>query len=183
MAAPLLFTRRGDQGTTRLAAGHEVSKAWPICDFLGASETARTQMGVARTSGVHAELVPWLVKLQQDLVHVDLHVTTLNGVPPNRFDGDTRTAELETEIARLQDQMPVLEPLFCALPGQSAGEAHLFMVRSKLREMERRFWEMPDMYQDAGIGKYLNRVSDYLLVLTQYQLFLTGLAARFATRD
>ncbi|HNF72127.1 MAG TPA: cob(I)yrinic acid a,c-diamide adenosyltransferase, partial [Chitinophagaceae bacterium] len=89
---------------------------------------------------------------------------------PDLHDSDTRW--LEEAIDRMNETLPELKQFI--LPGGDVSSSHIHIARCVCRRAERICVQlkMEQQYVNEKILIYLNRLSDYLFVLSRYVLYL-----------
>ncbi len=165
-----IYTRTGDDGSTRLATGEPVSKASGRVEAYGEVDETNACIGLVRLhTAADAELDAMLGHIQNELFDLGADLATPErdkplGWEPLRITAD-QVARLEREIDLMND---ALEPLTSfILPGGSALSAHLHLARTVCRRAERRTAALmgdPAETVSAEALKYLNRLSDLLFV-------------------
>ena len=161
-----IYTKKGDQGDTQLFGGSVVRKynvrveAYGTCDELNCF-IARTleftddqdQVVLERTQSLLFEIGS---QLAGD--------TKIDGFGP--FDDDVRN--LENRIDELNANLPELKHFI--IPGGHQSNIYCHQARAICRRTERRVVELSDQKELPNdlIIPYLNRLSDYLFVLSRY---------------
>jgi len=168
-----IYTRTGDDGSTRLATGQPVSKAGPRVEAYGAVDEANACVGLARlhTAG-DARLDSMLARIQNELFDLGADLAT-----PARADEaegsvlrilDGQVTRLEAEIDQLNDHLPPLTSFI--LPGGRPAAAALHLARTVARRAEReavRLMEAGEPVSGPAL-RYLNRLSDFLFVAARH---------------
>ena len=166
-----IYTRTGDDGSTRLATGEPVSKASLRVEAYGAVDEANACLGLARlhTAG-DPPFDAMLVRIQNELFDLGADLAT-----PAREDETNTLRMVESQVARLEreiDEMNAgLPPLASfILPGGTPAAAHLHLARTVARRAERVAVAMVGAGESASpqAMKYLNRLSDFLFVAARH---------------
>lgn len=164
-----IYTKTGDQGTTSLFGGRRVSKANLRIDAYGTVDELNSFMGLVRDQEVNAKRNEQLTHIQNTLFIIGSILATEPGnekvkIPSLREDDITF---LETEIDAMEAE---LDPLrFFILPGGHSSVSFCHVARTVCRRSERLAIALYEREKgDMGIViKYLNRLSDYLFVLSR----------------
>lgn len=180
-----IYTRTGDNGSTRLSDFSETRKTDPRVEAYGAVDEANSAIGVALAVGGLPDRVAEIMRLvQNELFDVGADLSTPfvpdPEVPPLRI--------LQASVDRLEawcdEFTDDLEPLRSfILPGGTPGSAHLHVARTVTRRAERRAWAAVEAYGPTastagGVSPlavtYLNRLSDLLFILARVANGTTG---------
>lgn len=168
-----IYTRTGDDGTTRLATGEPVSKASLRVEAYGAVDETNACLGLAR---VHAatdpELDALLARVQNELF--DLGADLAQPPKPGEAEGamlrilDSQVARLEAEIDDLNGRLPPLTSFI--LPGGTPAAAALHLARTVCRRAEREAVRLAEAGEPVSgpALRYLNRLSDLLFVAARW---------------
>jgi cob(I)alamin adenosyltransferase len=163
-----IYTRTGDAGETSLFDGTRVSKAHSRVDAYGEVDELNAWLGLARASGLDADLDAAVVRIQQDLFALGAQLAD----PADRIAERVMKARLveadvtrlEQLIDRLETEVPPLRRFILA--GGTAGGAALHVARTVCRRAERRIVAL-DPAPEAVLIRYINRLSDLLFVLAR----------------
>ena len=146
---------------TALADGKTLNKFDGRVELAGILDEANCSIGVL-VQHVEDPFRPTLIKIQSRLF--DLGAAVATGEPQPVWQRETDFVTQATK--ELNDQLPPLREFI--LPGGGLASSFAHVARSSVRRAERVFWKhAPDALKDAGLGAYLNRVSDYLFVLAR----------------
>jgi cob(I)alamin adenosyltransferase len=168
-----IYTRTGDDGSTRLASGQPVSKADPRVEAYGAVDEANSCLGLARLhTAADPQLDAMLARIQNELFDLGADLST-----PARADEaaggvlrilDTQVARLEAEIDAINGQLPPLTSFI--LPGGTPAAAALHLARTVCRRAEREAVRLAEAGEAVGgpALRYLNRLSDFLFVAARF---------------
>ena len=168
-----VYTRQGDQGTTRLAGGQEVSKRSQRIEAYGTVDELNAYIGLAlqaltATNGL-SSLKQQLLKIQHELFNLGSQLAVL---PQDRRENTPRIASnsiqrLEAEIDTMNAELAPLTSFI--LPGGGNLSINLHLARTVCRRAERRVLDINDGYALDGTElPYLNRLSDWLFVSSRY---------------
>lgn len=164
-----IYTRTGDAGETGLFDGTRVSKADPRVEAYGEIDELNAALGLARASGVDAEVGAILEALQRDLHAVAARLADPARRIAPRVEKASVTsdlvASLEAHIDRFEAELPPLRRFVLAGGCQAAAVLHL--ARTICRRAERRIVGLGPEAADAEILAYVNRLSDLLFVLAR----------------
>lgn len=82
--------------------------------------------------------------------------------------------EIEKEIDYIEEKLPSLHKFILPIGSKVSSFTHI--ARCVCRRAERRVVELSSLIDiDVGIIKFLNRLSDYLFVLSRYLNYLAGI--------
>jgi cob(I)alamin adenosyltransferase len=166
-----IYTRTGDDGSTRLASGAPVSKASARVAAYGDVDETNAVIGVARLAVAGAApLDPILARIQNDLFDLGADLAT-----PERKPGAaaslrivaTQVDRLEREIDALNAELSDLTSF--VLPGGTAAAAALHVARTVSRRAERSAVALAAAEPvNPDALRYLNRLSDLMFVAARY---------------
>ncbi|MYC25103.1 MAG: cob(I)yrinic acid a,c-diamide adenosyltransferase [Gammaproteobacteria bacterium] len=154
-------TKSGDGGTTRLATGEIHQKGDDQIELVGVLDEANCALGVL-VQFIEPKYHDQLQQIQSRIFDIGAAVAT--GIPQSVW-----YAETETITNATKELNATIEPLTeFVIPGGGQASAHAHVARAKIRHAERVFWRVAsDELRSSGQGAYLNRVSDYLFVLSR----------------
>ncbi|MDI3299266.1 MAG: cob(I)yrinic acid a,c-diamide adenosyltransferase [Bacillota bacterium] len=165
-----LYTRTGDAGETGLVDGSRVRKSSPRVDAYGSVDELNAAIGVVLSEEPGEELAATLRRVQGELFVVGARLAA----PAAREAAGARAmrlpelpadavARLEREIDRLEEGLEPLDRFI--LPGGGRAGALLHLARTVCRRAERAVVRLAEAEPvEPEIGRYLNRLSDYLFV-------------------
>jgi cob(I)alamin adenosyltransferase len=163
-----IYTRTGDGGETSLFDNSRVSKADPRVDAYGEVDELNAWLGLVLASGVDADLVTELVRIQRDLFAVGAQLADpsdrLAARVTRAFVTEADVARLESLIDQFEMQVPPLTRFILA--GGSVAGASLHVARTVCRRAERRMVALVPPI-DVLLIRYMNRLSDLLFVLAR----------------
>ncbi len=160
-----ITTRNGDQGKTKLAQGDSVYKNELIINAIGDIDELNSVLGVCISFCNDKNIINEIKNIQNDLFNIGGEIS-LNDSSKNLLKDDSLSF-LDNRIKKLNDSLEPLEEFI--LPGGDSFSSNLHLARAIARRSER---SIVDLYikdlEDNNIVKYLNRLSDYLFVLSRF---------------
>lgn len=163
-----IYTKTGDAGTTSLFGGKRVSKADLRIDAYGTVDELNSFLGLVRDQQVNKNRKEILTGIQSKLFVVGSILATEPGNTKVKI-----PLLNEDDIVFLEKEIDVMEtalsPLrFFILPGGHHAVSFCHVARTVCRRAERLITALQE--QEGGdllVIKYLNRLSDYLFVLSR----------------
>jgi len=167
-----IVTKCGDKGKTALLTGEEVSKTSARCEAYGTADELNSFLGLARASlegeGME-ELAHGIRELQLDLLRFAGELAASDPAKSEwaKPTGEAHVEEVEERIAVLEREIKL--PSSFIVPGATRASAELDVARSVARRLERRVVALSEggEYQNSCGLKYVNRLSDYLFLMTR----------------
>jgi cob(I)alamin adenosyltransferase len=178
LAINRVYTRRGDRGETSLAGRQRVPKDGPRIEAYGTVDELNSFLGAARVTAAEAGLLPLaaiLLRVQHELFNLgSVLATRPEDVHPQQARvTDTEVAQLESEIDRMNAELPPLGSF--VLPGGSRLNAELHICRTVCRRAERATVALGRVEPvPPEAVRYLNRLSDALFVWSRWASRVTG---------
>ncbi|KAM9330812.1 corrinoid adenosyltransferase MMAB [Gastrophryne carolinensis] len=185
---PKIYTKTGDKGFSSTYTGERRPKDDVIFEALGTTDELSSAIGLAREFCLDANLqcAPELEKIQCMLQDVGSNIAT-----PLSFARDSHKVktsfslepvqELEQWIDKYTAQLPPLTSFI--LPSGGKASASLHLARAVCRRAERITFKLLQTGEaDPNVGKYLNRLSDYLFTLARYAAKTEGRPETIYTR-
>ncbi len=163
----LIFSKKGDQGTTSLLTGERVSKASLRPEAYGTLDEASSALGLAKTFTRNEAISVMIQAVQEDLVVLGAQLSD-TGPAPGYAIGTGRTKRLEDWIAKLQEEVPL--PRQFVHPGANPASASIDLARTVIRRAERRTMALKEAGEldSPEVHSYLNRLADFLFTLARY---------------
>lgn len=171
-----IYTRTGDKGETSLFSGKRVPKDDRFIEALGTVDECNCTIGAALAMMPKTEALQkpreQLEIIQHALFDLGAAIATprtqaaVEKLNKTRFDSEA-TEFLEKWIDDMEESLPALKTFI--LPGGHPAGALLQLARSVCRRAERAVIPLSaqaDVSQHVII--YLNRLSDYLFVMSRY---------------
>lgn len=172
-----VYTKTGDKGTTALIGGTRVGKDSIRIEAYGTVDELNSHIGIILSMTEDEAVTAQLREIQDRLFTVGSSLAT----DPNK-DVKMRTPDLhesdvlylEESIDKMEEQLPPLKHF--VLPGGHVAASHAHVARCVCRRVERICVQMihTEEYVAEVVLRYLNRLSDYLFVLSRYILIQAG---------
>lgn len=163
-----IYTKTGDQGITSLFGGKRVSKANLRIDAYGTVDELNSFMGLVRDQEVNQNRRHILTGIQNTLFIVGSILATEPGNEKVKIPAlqENDVEGLEKEIDEMDAILPPLR--FFILPGGHPSVSICHVARTVCRRAERLTIALHDQEKiDPLVIKYLNRLSDYLFMLSR----------------
>ncbi|MCU0431560.1 MAG: cob(I)yrinic acid a,c-diamide adenosyltransferase [Cytophagaceae bacterium] len=165
-----IYTKTGDQGETSLFGGKRVSKADIRLEAYGSADELNAYIGWLCDMEVNHVHEPVLRSIQDRIFTIGAELAadpskkSLKKPPLQEVDVEI----LEKEIDSLQIQLPPLTKFI--LPGGHRDVSIAHVARTVCRRCERHVVHLLGEEKDLHplIITYLNRLSDYLFVLSRW---------------
>jgi cob(I)alamin adenosyltransferase len=163
-----IYTKNGDQGKTSLIGGTRVFKSNHRIDAYGTVDELNAYVGLLRDQDVNQIRLELLKEIQDRLFVIGATLATDPG-STNRPAPDLREADvhlLEAEMDLMDASLPELRHF--VLPGGHPSVSVAHVARTVCRRAERLVVALDQEEPvEQMVIKYLNRLSDYLFVLSR----------------
>jgi cob(I)alamin adenosyltransferase len=165
-----IYTKTGDTGTTSLVGGTRVSKAYLRIDAYGTVDELNACLGLVRDQPVNADRRDLLKQVQDRLFTIGAN---LAAEPDQSRRPIPDLAEADVELLeQAMDQMDAHLPELrhFVLPGGHEAVSFCHLARTVCRRAERTVISLANQEGEFVadlVVKYLNRLSDYLFVLSR----------------
>jgi len=179
---PKIYTKTGDKGRSSLYTGERRAKDDRIFSALGAIDELSCQVGLARELGrsksLDTGIIDQLERVQCLLQDIGSCVATpMSSARPAHLKrtgfNSQHTIELEGWIDDYTSNLPPLENFI--LPGGGVVAATVHVARAVCRRAEREVTPLVSEEEcEAEVGRYLNRLSDFLFTLARYIVVKEG---------
>jgi cob(I)alamin adenosyltransferase len=163
-----VYTKKGDSGTTQLIGGTRVPKSSLRIEAYGTVDELNSYIGLIRDQEVSKEIVTQLLEIQDRLFTMGSQLAADPEASkmklPELFDKDVEN--LEIWIDKMEE---TLEPMKSfVLPGGHTTVSFCHVARCVCRRAERISVDLnTHQTMDPILLTYLNRLSDYLFVLSR----------------
>lgn len=170
-----IYTKKGDQGFTRLISGTKVLKSHKTIVAYGSVDELNSWIGVLAAS--LPEMENMFYNIQDNLFSIGAILScdctqTLKKLPRINENG---IKELENSIDEMNQDLPPLKHFIFPRGNQLSSYCHV--ARTVCRRSETECVELINigLLMDFGIIKYINRLSDWLFTLARKIAFDHGI--------
>ena len=164
-----IYTKKGDEGNTGLIGGTRVPKSHIRIEAYGTIDELNSFVGLVRDYDVPVAVRAELIQIQEELFTIGSHLAN------DEAKSKMKLPEIvENQIERLELAMDAMneelsEMRFFVLPGGHQAISTCHIARCVCRRAERLCVAMNESVSvNPIILKYLNRLSDYLFVLSRF---------------
>ena len=163
-----IYTKTGDKGLTSLFGGKRVPKHHLRIEAYGTVDELNSYIGLIRDQKIDSDTINVLIEIQDRLFTLGSMLATEPGNEkvkvPQLFEEDITL--LEKEIDKMNETLPEMRSF--VLPGGHQTVSFCHVARCVCRRAERLTVHLAEVeaVQEIVI-KYLNRLSDYLFVLSR----------------
>ena len=163
-----IYTKTGDEGQTSLLGGSRVPKHHLRIETYGTVDELNSFLGLLRDQLKDEDQVKQIIRIQEQLFTIGSHLATEPGkhniklpeVHPEEVD------YLEESIDLMNEVLPEMRNF--VLPGGHPAVSTCHVVRCVCRRAERLAVHLSEEAEvNPLILKYLNRLSDFLFVLSR----------------
>ena len=164
-----IYTKKGDKGTTQLLGGKRVKKNNVRINAYGTIDELNSHIGLIRDQNIEQQSLEMLIEIQDRLFTIGALLA--NDGSSNKMKipliNERDINMLENEIDEMNEDLEEMKSFI--LPGGHTIISYCHIARCICRRAERLVVELPDTtLQFNLILKYLNRLSDYLFVLSRF---------------
>lgn len=166
-----IYTKTGDGGTTSLLGGTKVSKAHLRIEAYGTVDELNAYIGLCRDILTDNDSRSALLEVQDRLFTIGSALACDPDKETKMKIPDLEEEDinfLEKEIDAMTEKLPVMKSFI--LPGGHPVVSQLHIARCVCRRAERCCVRLDTEKHEVApvITKYLNRLSDYLFMLSRY---------------
>ena len=166
-----IYTKTGDKGTTSLIGGTKVPKSHLRIEAYGTVDELNSYIGLCKDLITDKQGQKILLEVQDRLFTIGSSLACDPIKEPKMRIPDLKEADvelLEKEMDRMNEIIPPMKNFI--LPGGHTTLSHLHIARCICRRTERCCvrLELESLEVEAIIIKYLNRLSDYLFILSRF---------------
>ena len=172
-----IYTKTGDKGTTSLIGGTKVSKSHLRIEAYGTVDELNSYTGLCRDIFDDTTSQHTLKEIQDRLFTIGSSLACDPEKEPKMQIPDLKEQDvelLEKEIDRMNEVLPEMKNFI--LRGGHPAVSHLHIARCVCRRAERNTVRLKEVGSpvETIVIQYLNRLSDYLFVLSRYAAYKLG---------
>lgn len=163
-----VYTKTGDKGTTGLIGGTRVPKHHIRIEAYGTVDELNSYIGLVRDQDIRTEFKDILIEIQDRLFTIGSSLASDPEKSKMKIpDLNIEDIELlEKEMDKMNEQLPEMRSF--VLPGGHTTVSFCHIARCTCRRAERLATALSDeSFVEEKVIKYLNRLSDYLFVLSR----------------
>ena len=162
-----IYTKTGDKGATSLLGGTRVSKTDPRVEAYGTIDELISHLGLIRAFNPDHLQNEEIQEIQQCLMNISALLAAdekTSKVLQKIQQSDIQ--HLENSIDKMAEELPPLQAF--VVPSPPAVSAQCHVARTVCRRAERATIAAGEQFAiDEHIIPYLNRLSDYLFILSR----------------
>ena len=164
-----VYTKTGDKGKTSLFGGQRVTKGDLRIHAYGTVDELNSYMGLLRDLCVDEVRVSQLIRIQDRLFTLGALLATESETAKKRLPKISEE-DIESLEEAIDTMEQTLEPIKAfVLPGGHPTVSYCHISRCVCRRAERLSVELGEEVEvDPLVIQYLNRLSDYLFVLSRF---------------
>ena len=170
-----IYTKKGDEGKTSLIGGTRVSKHHTRIEAYGTIDELNSWIGLLRDQPEYKDQNNLLLEIQDRLFTLG----SLLAADPQKSKmtlpqlSEKDVEVLEQAIDMMEQTLPEMKSF--VLPGGNSLISYCHITRCVCRRAERLVVHLDEQEPiDALILKYVNRLSDYLFVLSRWMAQQSG---------
>ncbi len=163
-----VYTKTGDKGQTSLIGGTRVPKSSMRIESYGTVDELNSYLGLVRDQEIDKTYVKQILEIQDRLFTIGSHLASdpekSKMKIPGLFDEDI--FNLEQWMDEMDNELPEMRSF--VLPGGHPTVSHTHVARCICRRAERIIVDL--MHHESVediVPQYMNRLSDYLFVLSR----------------
>jgi len=163
-----IYTKTGDKGQTSLLGGTRVPKYHIRIEAYGTVDELNSHIGLIRDQQIDENSSKALIEIQDRLFTIGSSLASDPEKSKVKIPAlnEEDITYLEKEIDKMNESLPEMRSF--VLPGGHQTVSFCHIARCVCRRAERNTIHLSEnSYVDALVIKYLNRLSDYLFVLSR----------------
>ena len=166
-----IYTKTGDKGTTSLIGGTKVPKSHLRIEAYGTVDELNSYIGLCKDLVVSEQEKKVLLEVQDRLFTIGSSLACDPIKAPKMRIPDLKESDVELLEKEMDHMNEIIAPMKnFILPGGHTILSQMHIARCVCRRAERCCvrLELESLEVEPIIIKYLNRLSDYLFVLSRY---------------
>lgn len=171
-----IYTKTGDDGTTGLVGGSRVKKTDIRLEAYGTVDELNSTLGVLRSMAIGEPEKQLILQIQHKLFNIGSRLASDEKGEAFTLSlaiSEANIVLLEHAIDRYELSLPELNHFI--IPGGHPASAQCHVARTVCRRAERRVLEFAgNLPTHLNTIKYLNRLSDFLFVLSRKLAYENG---------
>ena len=176
MKKSIVYTKKGDEGTTSLIGGTRVSKTDLRLEAYGSVDELNSFLGLLASYLEVDQDIAFVQSIQNKLFSVGAYLATdtdKTDVSESCVLTEEDVKFIEQEIDIIDDLLPPLHAF--VIPGGEKGSSVCHICRTVCRRAERTILRLVNDYSiSTELLAFMNRLSDYLFVLSRKINFDAG---------
>lgn len=175
----MLYTRKGDNGTTKtFGCDQRISKSSAIAEALGSLDEINSFLGVCKIKAKKENLVVSRRKIEEIIheIQKNLFIVQAELAGASMSIDEEKLKDLEDVIDTIEKELPPIKSFF--ISGGTELAAHFDFARTISRRAERRVIAVSDEGKieiKPSTKAYLNRLSSALYALARLANFREGI--------
>ena len=163
-----IYTKKGDSGTTQLIGGTRIPKHSLRIESYGTVDELNSWIGLIRDQEINQMYRDQLIEIQDRLFTIGSNLAA----DPEKSNMKLPQVS-EKDVTFLEEAMDTMDALLpemksFVLPGGHTTVSYCHVARCVCRRAERNVTHLNENEEiEAVVMKYLNRLSDYLFVLSR----------------
>ena len=163
-----IYTKKGDKGETGLLGGTRVKKSHIRIEAYGTVDELNSWIGLIRDQNIDKHSIETLIHVQDRLFTIGSHLASDPAKKGMKIPDilEENILLLEKEMDAMNESLPEMKSF--VLPGGHTTVSYCHIARCICRRAERYAVNLASSEKvEDIIIKYLNRLSDYLFVLSR----------------
>jgi cob(I)alamin adenosyltransferase len=163
-----VYTKTGDKGQTSLIGGTRVPKHHIRIESYGTVDELNSHIGLIRDQHLDQHTIETLIEIQDRLFTIGSSLASDPGKSKMKIPDlkEEDVTLLEKEMDKMDESLPEMKSF--VLPGGHPTVSYCHIARCVCRRAERLVIHLSESEEVVPLViKYLNRLSDYLFVLSR----------------
>ena len=174
-----IYTKTGDKGETSLANGERISKADARIEAYGTVDELNSWIGLLRSGIQNTDRIADRVQTELQWIQNKLfNLGAALSLAPGDWIDEADVRQVEKWIDAMQSEVPKQRAF--VLPSGNETMTRCHVCRTICRRAERR---MIAVGSDEVAMQLMNRISDYLFVLSRYVGYMQNVPEETWNRD